>query len=204
MSTLYDRIDDRLREFIGAQPMFFVATAPGSGGHVNVSPKGYRDTFTVIDEHTVAYLDLFGSGAETVAHLRDNGRITIMFCSFARQPKILRLYGTGRVVTARDAEWAALSDRFERHPGVRSIVVVDLERIADSCGWAVPRMELANERTLLDDHHGRRTHEQWLPRAGRNAESIDGLPALDPDHPVPTAIPAEGTDDQRTIRSVNG
>src|SRR4051812_5951588 len=106
MSTLYDRIDDRLREFIGAQPMFFVATAPGSGGHVNVSPKGYRDTFTVIDEHTVAYLDLFGSGAETVAHLRDNGRITIMFCSFARQPKILRLYGTGRVVTARDAEWA--------------------------------------------------------------------------------------------------
>jgi predicted pyridoxine 5'-phosphate oxidase superfamily flavin-nucleotide-binding protein len=203
MGKVYDRIDGRLGAFIAAQPVFFVATAPASGGHVNVSPKGYRDTFTIIDEHTVAYLDLYGSGAETVAHLRDDGRITIMFCSFGRQPKILRLYGHGRVVTPDSAEWAALGARFgDRHPGTRTVIVVHVERIADSCGYAVPQMEPAGERSLLDDQHGRRTHEQWLPRVGYNTESIDGLPALDPDHPVPTALRENAA--QRTMRSVNG
>lgn len=194
MGKVYDRIDERLRGFIAAQPVFFVATAPASGGHVNVSPKGYKDTFTVIDEHTVAYLDLYGSGAETIAHLRDDGRITIMFCSFGRQPKVLRLYGSGRVVTPVSPEWAALGERFGGHPGTRTIIVVDVERIADSCGYSVPRMEPAGERTLLDDQHGRRTHEQWLPRVEVNAQSIDGLPALDPDHLVPTALPRPGKD----------
>jgi hypothetical protein len=204
MAKVYDRIDDRLRAFIAAQPMFFVATAPASGGHVNVSPKGYRDTFTIIGERTVAYLDLYGSGAETIAHLRDNGRITIMFCSFDRQPKILRLYGSGRVITPDSAEWASLGGRFGGHPGTRTIIVVDVERIADSCGYAVPHMELRGERTVLDDQHGRRTHEQWLPRVGNNTESIDGLPALDPHHPVPTAIPVMREGDQRAMRNVNG
>jgi predicted pyridoxine 5'-phosphate oxidase superfamily flavin-nucleotide-binding protein len=186
VAKLYDRIDDRLRAFIAEQPMFFVATAPLAGGHVNVSPKGYTDTFTILDDHTIAYLELYGSGAETIAHLRQNGRITVMFCSFGRSPKILRLYGTGRVIRPDHPEWAALADRFGAgHAGVRSIIVIDVTRVADSCGYAVPMMDLAGERTLLDDHHGRRTGAQWPERVRRNTESIDGLPALDSDHPAP-------------------
>lgn len=186
MAKLYDRIDDRLRAFIAEQPMFFVATAPSAGGHVNVSPKGYTDTFTVLDDHTIAYLELYGSGAETIAHLREDGRITVMFCSFARSPKILRLYGTGRVVRPDAPEWRALAGHFgPDHAGVRSIIVIDVTRVADSCGYAVPVMDLVGERTLLDDQHGRRTAEQWPARVEVNAESIDGLPALDPDHPAP-------------------
>lgn len=187
MAKLYDSIDARLRAFIEAQPMFFVATAPGAGGHVNVSPKGYQDTFAVLGERTVAYLDLYGSGAETISHLRDNGRITVMFCSFSRQPKVLRLYGTGRVVRPDDAEWDALSGHFGTgHAGTRTIVVIDVERVADSCGYSVPYMEIAGERPLLDDQHRRRPAEEWPARVKRNAESIDGLPALDPDHPAPS------------------
>ena len=196
MAKSYEAINERLRAFIEKQPMFFVATAPDSGGHVNVSPKGYQDTFAVLDERTVAYLDLFGSGAETIAHLRDNGRITVMFCSFARQPKILRLYGSGRVVRPDAPEWDSLIGRFGAdHTGTRSIVVVDVERVADSCGYSIPYMELAGERPLLDDRHRRRRVADWPSRVERNAESIDGLPALEPDHPAPG---------QRTRRSVNG
>jgi hypothetical protein len=188
VAKLYDAIDQRLRDFIEAQPMFFVATAPRDGGHVNVSPKGYQDTFAVIDERTVAYLDLYGSGAETIAHLRDDGRITVMFCSFARQPKILRLYGTGRVVRPDADEWDSLIGRFgDGHAGTRAIVVVDVERVADSCGYSVPFMEVVGERSLLDDQHRRRPAEQWPSRVRRNAESIDGLPALEPDHPAPVS-----------------
>ena len=186
MAKLYDRIDDRLRAFIAEQHMFFVATAPSAGGHVNVSPKGYTDTFTVLDDHTIAYLELYGSGAETIAHLRQDGRITVMFCSFGRSPKILRLYGAGRVVRPDAPQWRALAGHFgPDHPGVRSIIVIDVTRIADSCGYAVPLMDLVGERTLLDDQHGRRSADQWPARVKVNAESIDGLPALDPDHPAP-------------------
>src|SRR5258708_35586901 len=104
MGTVYPELDERLVRFIASQPVFFVATAPcldaaGGGGHVNVSPKGYRDTFAVLDPRTVAYVDLTGSGAETIAHLRQSGRITIMFCSFGRTPKILRIYRRGRAGT---------------------------------------------------------------------------------------------------------
>ncbi|TQL99645.1 pyridoxamine 5'-phosphate oxidase [Actinoallomurus bryophytorum] len=186
MAKLYDAIDERLQAFIAEQPMFFVATAPDSGGHVNVSPKGYQDTFSVIDENTVAYLDLYGSGSETIAHLRDNGRITVMFCSFSRQPKILRLYGTGRVVRPDAAEWDDLAGRFGAgHAGYRAIVVVDVTRVSDSCGYSIPFMELTGERSLLDDQHARRPSDEWVPRVARNASSIDGLPALEPDHPAP-------------------
>lgn len=187
MGKLYESIDARLRAFIEAQPVFFVATAPDAGGHVNVSPKGYQDTFAVLGERTVAYLDLYGSGAETIAHLRDNGRITVMFCSFSRQPKVLRLYGRGRVVRPDEAEWDALIGHFGTgHAGTRAIVVVDVERVADSCGYSVPYLELVGERPLLDDQQRRRPAEEWPARVKRNAESIDGLPALDPDHPAPS------------------
>src|SRR5712691_9700541 len=117
MAKVYAQLDERLTKFILAQPIFFVATAPclsaaGQGGHVNVSPKGYRDTFAILGPRTVAYLDLTGSGAETIAHLRQNGRITIMFCSFDRAPKILRIYGTGRVILPGDSTWAELAGYF--------------------------------------------------------------------------------------------
>lgn len=191
MATVFDRIDERLRDFIGEQSMFFVATAPSAGGHVNVSPKGYRDTFAVLDDHTVAYLDLFGSGAETIAHLRENGRITVMFCSFTRASKILRLFGTGRVVRPDSDEFAELKKNFGlAHPGIRALIVVDVERIADSCGYSVPYLSLVDERPVLDTVHGRRTDEEFAARiAGVNAASIDGLPALEPDHPLPSAVP---------------
>jgi hypothetical protein len=191
MGKVYDVIDERLRAFMADQPVFFVATGPDSGGHVNVSPKGYRDTFAVLDGTTVAYLDLFGSGAETIAHLRENRRITIMFCSFGRQPKILRLYGSGRVVRPDDPGWHSLAGHFGTgHAGTRAAIVVDLERIADSCGYSVPFMELAGERSLLDDQHARRGPDEWAKRVRNNAESIDGLPTLSADHPLPSSLSA--------------
>ena len=190
MAKTYERIDDRLRRFIEDQPMFFVATAPEQGGHVNLSPKGYRDSFAVIDEHTFAYLDLFGSGVETIAHVRENGRITIMFCSFGRNSNIVRLFGTGRVVRPDRTEFDSLKSSFAlAHPGIRSIIVVDVTRVADSCGYSVPYLEEVDERPVLDDVHARRGPDEWSDRiAGVNAQSIDGLTGLDADHPLPTSI----------------
>ncbi|MBF6328127.1 pyridoxamine 5'-phosphate oxidase family protein [Nocardia transvalensis] len=190
MGKVHPHIDDTLRRFIGEQPMFFVATAPSHGGRVNVSPKGYRDTFAVLDDHTVAYLDLFGSGVETISHLRENGRITIMFCSFTRNSKILRLQGTGRVVRPDDAEFAGLRNHFgTEHPGVRAVIVVDVERIADSCGYSVPYMELVDERPVLDKSHARKSDDDFARRiAGDNAASIDALPGLEQDHPLPSSV----------------
>lgn len=187
MAKVFARLDESLREFIAAQAMFFVATAPSAGGRINLSPKGYRDTFAILDDHTVGYLDLFGSGAETIAHLRDNGRVTVMFCSFTRQSRILRLYGTGRVVRPDDAEFTRIAACFGReHPGVRAAVVIDVERIADACGFAVPYYDLVGERPVLDDYHATVAEEKFARRiAGDNGRSIDGLPALEPDHPVP-------------------
>jgi hypothetical protein len=190
MGKLYPELDERLKKFIARQSVFFVATAPclssdGDGGHVNVSPKGYRDTFTVLGPHSVAYLDLTGSGAETIAHLRQNGQITIMFCSFDHTTKILRLYGTGEVVLPGSSRWDELAAHFPRTacaagPGAeRSIIVVDVHRIADSCGYAVPVMKLAAERDVLDRwSEGKSAAELAAYRAEKNAVSIDGLPAL--------------------------
>jgi hypothetical protein len=192
MGTVFAEIDADIRKFIEAQPIFFVGTAPsGSDGLVNVSPKGYQDSFAVIDGHTVAYLDLFGSGAETIANLKQNGRIVVMFCSFTRNSRILRLHGHGRVLRADDAEFARFAPRFNlEHPGLRSIIVVDVERVADSCGYSIPYMNLVDERPVLDKVHARRTPEEWAERvAGVNAKSLNGLPALDPDHPLPTSVP---------------
>lgn len=180
MGQVHERLDDRLRAFMAAQPMFFVASAPlAADGHVNLSPKGYRDTFTVLDDTTVAYLDLTGSGVETVAHLRENGRLTVMFCSFDRAPKILRLHGRGEVVLPGEPRWDDLAGRFGEHVGARSVVVLHVERISDSCGYAVPRMELQEERDVLTADHARRGRayvEDYQRR--RNGRSLDGLPGL--------------------------
>jgi hypothetical protein len=203
MGKLYPELDERLRKFIARQSVFFVATAPcltsaGDGGHINLSPKGYRDTFAVLGPRTVAYLDLTGSGAETIAHLRQNGQITIMFCSFDRAAKILRLYGTGAVILPGDARWDELAVHFRRTASgsesvradadsagpapagsERAIIVVDVTRIADSCGYAVPIMELKQERDVLDQWAAKMSPAELADyRSGTNAVSIDGLPAL--------------------------
>lgn len=186
MAKEFPRIDESLRDFIDDQAVFFVATAPSEGGRINLSPKGYRDTFAVLDDHAVAYLDLFGSGVETIAHLRDDGRITVMFCSFTRNSRILRLFGTGRVVPPDDAEFTSLLTHFGgHHAGIRAVVVVDVERIADACGFAVPYYELVDERPVLDAHHEKASDEAYARLIERNRHSIDGLPALRADHPLP-------------------
>ena len=187
MSTVHAALDGRLREFVERQPVFFVATAPLAGGHVNVSPKGVGGTFLVVDEHTVAYLDITASGAETVAHLREpgNGRITLMFCSFDRSPNVVRLHGRGRVVSVYDDEFADWVSRFEETRGARAVVIVDVERVSDSCGYGVPLMEPTGERHLLPQHMERKGDEGLLDyRRLKNRTSIDGLPAFD-DDPLP-------------------
>jgi hypothetical protein len=172
-------LDEALVGFIRRQHVFFVGTAPDSlHGHLNVSPKGL-DTFRILGPKSVSYLDLTGSGIETVAHLRQNGRITIMFCAFEGRPLILRLYGRGRVVEPGDPEWDGLIARFPEYPGARSVVVVDVERIADSCGFAVPLYEYRGERSQLIDYaHGKGPEGLERYRAQKNRASIDGLEGL--------------------------
>jgi pyridoxamine 5'-phosphate oxidase-like protein len=188
MSNTYAEITPEISTWIAAQHLFFVATAPLSqDGHVNCSPKGL-ETFRVLSPTSVAYLDLTGSGAETIAHLRQNGRITIMFCSFDRTPKIVRIYGMGRAVLPADPDWARLAAHFSADPGSgtgtdrgsqRAIVVVRIDRIADSCGYAVPVMKLSSERDLLNRWSERRSAEDLAEyRVKHNTSSIDGLPAL--------------------------
>jgi hypothetical protein len=184
MATLFDEIDDTLREWLLAQPVIFVATASlAADGHVNLSPKGMSGTFAVLGPRRVGYLDYFGSGIETMAHLRENGRITIMACAFTGPPKILRLHGRGRVVLAAEPEFGELRAQFPkpRERGVRSIVVVEVERIADSCGFAVPLMDFVGDRDILDRAQ-ERGDEEYFTQYGttRNAASIDGLPGLPP------------------------
>jgi len=181
---VHAHIDGRLREFIARQPMFFVATAPTSAdGHVNVSPKGMTGTFAVLDELRVAYLDFHGSGAETTAHLRQNGRITLMFCAFDEKPTIVRLYGTGRVVPATDPQYTGLLASFSAAPdthGVRAIIDVAVHRVSDSCGYAVPLMSYAGDRDLLVRWSARRSDDDLAEyRTEKNSASIDGLPAYD-------------------------
>lgn len=179
MARTHDALDDRLVEWIGAQPLFFVATAPsGGGGHVNLSPKGL-DSFRVVDPRTVAYLDLTGSGVETIAHLRDNGRLTVMFCGFTGPPRILRLFGTGDVIVPGDEEWDDLAARFPDLPGARAVIRLAIERIATSCGYAVPVMDLVGPRdTLLQWAERKGATELTSYRAEKNSVSIDGLPGL--------------------------
>ncbi len=186
MGKVHEKLNDRLRAFISKQPVYFVATAPEHGGHVNVSPKGYADTFAVLDDTTVAYLDLDGSGVETIAHIRDNGRVTIMFAAFAGPPNIVRLYGRGRVVTPHDDGFDDLVKLFGPHPGVRSVIVVECDRISDSCGYSVPFMTYDEDRSLLDEWAQRKDVQQKRAyRAKNNRQSIDGLPGLTADETDP-------------------
>ena len=180
MGKIYDEITDEIGAFIRQQHVFFVATAPLSNvGHVNVSPKGL-DTFAILDPLCIAYQDFSGSGAETIAHVKQNGRITIMFCAFEGRPLILRLYGRGHVHERGTTEFAELGKHFNDEPGVRAIIRVDVTRIQDACGFGVPLFEFVRPRdTLL----------KWVERKGEaglaeyrrenNLQSIDGLPAVE-------------------------
>ena len=182
MAKVFDAIDARLAAWIARQRMFFVATAPsGDGGHVNVSPKGPIETLRVLDEHTVAYLDLVGSGAETVAHLQENGRIVVMLCAFEGPPRIVRLHGRGEVLRpgaiAFDAPIAVPETQ-------RAVIRVDVRRIADSCGFGVPRMSYEGPRPQYDAWArsalrklGPEALAEYVAR--HNERSIDGLPALE-------------------------
>jgi hypothetical protein len=185
VAKVYDGIDARLAAWIEAQPMFFVATAPlAADGLVNLSPKGTSGTFRVLDQHTFGYLDITGSGVETIAHLRENGRICVMFCAFDGKPTIVRLHGTGRVLPVGAPEFEQAVAGFgaagaERRRYLRAVIVVDVQRVSDSCGFAVPRMELVGERETLDAVWRSRDDERIADyHAERNAASLDRLPAL--------------------------
>ena len=182
MGREYEGIDERLAAFLLRQPVFFVATAPlAADGHVNVSPKGLAGSFAILGERRVAYLDLTGSGIETVAHLRENGRIVVMFNAFAGAPRIVRLHGTGAVRPVGSAAFAELRPHFPDLPGVRAIIDVDVTRISDSCGYGVPEMRLVGERTRLTYGLAAREEQGTLSsyQADKNARSLDGLPGLE-------------------------
>ncbi|MFE7037292.1 pyridoxamine 5'-phosphate oxidase family protein [Streptomyces sp. NPDC057621] len=186
MGKTYERIDGRLRTFIEAQPLFFTATAPLSGdGTVNLSPKGLTGSFAVLDELTVAYLDFAGSHAETIAHLRENGRITLMWCAFQGPPNIVRVHGRGEPVFRDDPRFEDLLARFpdivpDPH-GLRAVIVVTAEIIRDSCGYAVPYMSYDEDRDL----HARRFAREddvslnaYFEKKEHIGTSMDGLPGL--------------------------
>jgi hypothetical protein len=183
VGLLLDRLRPDLSAFAEAQPLWFVASAPLSAdGHVNVSPKGL-DSFRVIDDTTVAYLDLTGSGVETIAHLAENGRITLLFCSYADKPLLLRLYGEGTAVRPGDDGFDALIGRFPATltglPSVRSVICVDLHRVTTSCGYGVPQMDVVGERGMLEEWATKRGPDGVASyQAEHNAASIDGLPGL--------------------------
>jgi hypothetical protein len=190
VGKLFERIDDRLAVWIGEQALFFVGTAPLAGdGHVNVSPKGPIGSLRVMGEKTIAYLDCVGSGAETIAHLRENGRIVIMLCAFAGPPRILRIHGRGQAVLPSDPRFEELLARYAfedpSHPAARrAIVVVEVMRVADSCGYGVPLMDFREPRTQMNDWGAKKVREggaQALAdyKRAKNATSIDGLPAID-------------------------
>jgi hypothetical protein len=190
MGKVYEGISEHQREWIARQAMFFVGSAPLAGdGHVNVSPKGPISSLAVLDDHTVAYLDIVGSGAETIAHIRENGRVVVMLCAFEGPPRILRLHGTGEVVPAADGRFAELFERagfepFEVPESHRSIVVVAVDRVADSCGYGVPLMDYVGERPHQAASSAKRVRVQGPDayvayQREHNAASIDGLPAVE-------------------------
>lgn len=180
MGKQFDEITPDLKKWIAAQKMFFVATAPLSeNGHINCSPKGL-DSFAVLDGHTVAYQDLTGSGVETIAHLQENKRIVIMFCAFDGPPKIVRLHGTGEVVTPEHEDFAQLAKHFPERIGVRAYIRITATRITDSCGYAVPLFDYKQDRDVLDKYAENRGEEGLKKyREEKNRLSIDGLKGLD-------------------------
>lgn len=175
MATFYDSINDKHRSFITEQQLFFVATA-AADGRINTSPKGL-DTFRVLEDNQVIYLDHVGSGNETAAHLLADGRITVMFMSFTRNSNILRLYGRGRSVKPDEAEWGDLVAHFGERPGARQIFVIDVDSVQDACGFGVPVIEKMADRETLSNWAGKKTPEEITAFTNKhNALSIDGLP----------------------------
>lgn len=181
MGKVYDAIDERLAAFLAAQRVFFVATAPlAADGHLNCSPRGL-EALAVLGPREVAWLDLTGSGVETIAHLRENGRIVLLFCAFEGPPRIVRLQGRGTVVEPGDPGFDALRARFGDHEGARAVIRVACTRISDSCGYGVPLLEHRGERPQLAEWARRKGPEGLRAyRAEKNARSIDGLPGLRP------------------------
>ncbi len=189
MGRTFDTIGDAIRDWVAKQSVFFVGTAPKDvNGHINVSPKGSIKTFQILGDNQIAYVDLIGSGIESTAHLQENGRIVVMFCAFAGPPKIVRFHGRGRVVADGEPEFRELIASFglddQTRQLARSVIVVDVTRISDSCGFIVPELQLVKER----DQHirwGERKERQlgqaWKQQymAEKNSASIDGLPGLD-------------------------
>ena len=175
MSEWFKSITTEMRHFIAEQKVFFVATAPLEG-RINLSPKG-MDTFRVVSRNRVLYLDLTGSGNETAAHLLENGRITIMFCSFGKTARIMRLYGRGRAIHPSDPQWSAYLAMFPTEPGVRQIMEIDIESAMTSCGYGVPRREGLEERDTLRKYWKSRSDDAAMKyQQDKNLESIDGLP----------------------------
>lgn len=180
MGRSFESITDQMAAFVERQHLFFVATAPsGDAGHVNLSPKGL-DSFRVLGPHRVAYLDLTGSGAETIAHVRENGRITFMFCAFEGKPDIVRFYGAAQVHRPEDETFEELKAMFGDHEAVRSVITADIHRTSSSCGFAVPLMEHVGDRHTLSKYFENKSDDDveayW---AEKNQTSIDGLPAVD-------------------------
>jgi hypothetical protein len=179
VGKVFASIDEPLRAFIEEQHLFFVATAPRADeGLVNLSPKGL-DSFRILGPQEVAYLDFVGSGVETIAHLRENGRIAVMFCALTGPPRILRLYGRGDVLEPGDEEFDALAQRFPHYAGTRAVIRISVTRIADACGFGVPRFTYEGERDQLLKW-AERQGEEGLTEYARenNRESLDGLPGL--------------------------
>ncbi|MEM1262450.1 MAG: pyridoxamine 5'-phosphate oxidase family protein [Pseudomonadota bacterium] len=180
MGKEFAAIDDKIQAWIERQHLYFVATAPMNGdGLINCSPKGL-DSLAVLGPHTLAYADTGGSGIETVAHLKENGRITIMLCAFDGPPKIFRFYGTGRAVEPHDPAFAGLAAKFPAMPTIRNIVVVDVKTIRDSCGYGVPQYKFVTDRDSLNNWAESKSEAELVAyRLEKNATSLDGLPGLD-------------------------
>ncbi len=177
MGKVLPGITDEVRAFIDKQHLFFVATAPlATDGHINLSPKG-MDSFRILGENRVGYIDLTGSGNETSAHIAENGRITFMFCAFDGAPNIVRLYGTGRTILPVDEAWAALIDTFPAHMSARQIIVADIQRVSTSCGYSIPFFDYQGERETLAKYWEVKGQDA-LPdyQRQKNTVSIDGLP----------------------------
>jgi hypothetical protein len=179
MGKVHDGISDELASWLRSQPVFFVATAPLSAeGRLNLSPRGL-DCLSVLGPHRVAWVDLTGSGVETVAHLRENGRIVVMWCAFEGPPKIVRVHGRGRVCLPGSPEHDEVTAQHPQHLSTRAVVVVDVERVSDSCGYGVPLMDLVGERDQLDRWAASKGVDGLAAyRAEKNALSLDGLPGL--------------------------
>ena len=178
----FPALNDDHRAFIAKQPVFFVATA-AEGARINLSPKG-MDSFRVLDDRTVAYLDVAGSGNETNAHLLADGRITIMFCAFDNPALIFRLYGRGTPVLPQDEGWAALAPHFTLLPGTRQIFVIEVDQVQTSCGWGVPHMSFERERQTLSKFHRASSDSERFGKYARRTASIDGLPVRNPTQPA--------------------